>query len=231
MKCSIIIPTYNKCKEFLVPCLDSVFKNTDMEKAEVIVVANGCTDETKEVCFKNEKLIKTVWFDSPLGFPKAINEGIKIAKGEYCIMLNNDTVITDGGWLPMLTVPFKQLNKLAITGPLMHYCPQVKSSFILGFCMCMPKKILKEVGFFDEDFGVGSSEDIEMSCRVMNKGYTMYQVPEPGFLGVDPQGRRVTKFPINHIGEGTVHSELVKNWDSIYKNNLELLIKKVNAYE
>ena len=35
------------------------------------------------------------------GFPAAINQGLKIARGEYLVLLNNDVVVTDG-WLGQL---------------------------------------------------------------------------------------------------------------------------------
>ena len=36
-----------------------------------------------------------------LGFPAAINQGLRLARGEYLVMLNNDVVVTDG-WLDQL---------------------------------------------------------------------------------------------------------------------------------
>jgi len=36
-----------------------------------------------------------------LGFPAAINQGLKVARGEYLVLLNNDAVVTDG-WLNQL---------------------------------------------------------------------------------------------------------------------------------
>ena len=36
-----------------------------------------------------------------IGFPAAINQGLKAARGEYLVLLNNDAVVTDG-WLSQL---------------------------------------------------------------------------------------------------------------------------------
>ena len=36
-----------------------------------------------------------------VGFPAAINQGLRLARGEYLVMLNNDVVVTDG-WLDQL---------------------------------------------------------------------------------------------------------------------------------
>jgi len=48
MKYSIIIPTYNHCDDFLKPCIKSILKNTDLDLIQIIVSANGCTDNTRE---------------------------------------------------------------------------------------------------------------------------------------------------------------------------------------
>ena len=47
-KYSIVIPTYNNRDKYLVPCLESVFRYTDEDDIELIVSANGCTDDTLE---------------------------------------------------------------------------------------------------------------------------------------------------------------------------------------
>ena len=36
-----------------------------------------------------------------VGFPAAINQGLRLARGEYLVLLNNDVVVTDG-WLDQL---------------------------------------------------------------------------------------------------------------------------------
>jgi len=76
MKYSIVIPTYNHCDDLLKPCLESVFKYTDMADVELVISANGCTDNT-DVYLKEltqrftsigfEKHIKVVWNDRTLG--------------------------------------------------------------------------------------------------------------------------------------------------------------------
>ena len=46
MRYSIVIPTYNHCEDLLKPCLESIFKYTDMTDVELVISANGCTDNT-----------------------------------------------------------------------------------------------------------------------------------------------------------------------------------------
>jgi glycosyltransferase involved in cell wall biosynthesis len=105
MKYSIVIPTYNNCEKYLKPCIDSIIKYTDMDNVELVVSANGCTDNTRQYLDYLVTAIPNLyvaWNDIPLGFAKATNKGIKVCKGNKIVLLNNDTVILDKGWLEKL---------------------------------------------------------------------------------------------------------------------------------
>lgn len=116
---SIVLPTYNHCEDLLKPCLESITKYTDKE-TEVIVVANGCTDNTLEYLHSLTDInLRVIWVDEPLGYTKATNLGIKQAQGEYIVLLNNDTVLLPqpvNYWLELLNAPFVD-PKTGITGP------------------------------------------------------------------------------------------------------------------
>ena len=45
-KYSVVIPTYNNCEKYFKPCIDSIIKYTEMTDIELIISANGCTDNT-----------------------------------------------------------------------------------------------------------------------------------------------------------------------------------------
>lgn len=93
---SIVIPTFQHFEDCLRPCITSIIQFTDLSNVEVIVVANGCGDDgTKEYVESLGGPFKLIWFDNNLGYAKATNEGMKVAKGEYIILLNNDTKLLD----------------------------------------------------------------------------------------------------------------------------------------
>jgi len=46
MKYTVIIPTYNHCNDLLAPCIDSIFKYSNVYDIELIISANGCKDNT-----------------------------------------------------------------------------------------------------------------------------------------------------------------------------------------
>ena len=90
MKISIVIPTLNHLEDCLKPCLESIVNYTDLTDTEVIVVSNGSTDGTQEyVKSLGDKFI-LLDFPEPLGYSKATNEGIKVARGDFLLLLNND---------------------------------------------------------------------------------------------------------------------------------------------
>ncbi len=94
MDLSIIIVNYN-VKEFLENLLNSLDKATRKIRSEVIVVDNASDDGSIELIkgkFSNIKLIEN---KENVGFSKANNLGLKIAKGEYLLLLNPDTIVEE----------------------------------------------------------------------------------------------------------------------------------------
>lgn len=92
MKLSIVIVNYN-VKYFLEQCLLSIECSDIDFEIETIVVDNNSTDNSLEylqVKFPQVKFIANK--DNP-GFAKANNQAIRIAAGEYVLILNPDTVL------------------------------------------------------------------------------------------------------------------------------------------
>jgi len=107
---SIIIVNYNT-RDLLKSCLRSVFKNKDKLKLEVIVVDNGSTDGSPEMVKKESPRVRLIENEENLGFAKAVNQGIKRAKGEYILLLNSDVIMKSGALREMLN--FAERHPLA----------------------------------------------------------------------------------------------------------------------
>lgn len=237
MYASIVIPTYNHLDDCLKPCLTSILKMTTIPDVEIIVVANGCTDGTRQYLtqdLKGVKNLKVVWSDEPLGYTKATNLGIKQAKGEYVVLLNNDTVFLDkmgdgpnaipvppNTWLDMLTEPLKRDPKVGLTGPMQAWSPEANQNFIIFFCVCIRRTLFDEIGILDESFSPGFGEDTEFSIRAVEHGYRFVQVPDMQHHYNEP-GRMVGHFPIWHEGEATFR-EHPEGWELLTKNRLALV--------
>jgi GT2 family glycosyltransferase len=92
MKLSIIIVNYNVAY-FLEQCLQSVYSALKTINAEIFVVDNNSVDNSVEMLqskFPNVQLIQN---RENVGFSKANNQAIRLAKGEYILLLNPDTVV------------------------------------------------------------------------------------------------------------------------------------------
>jgi glycosyltransferase involved in cell wall biosynthesis len=93
---SVIIPVYN-IEKYISKCLDSVLNQTlDRDKYEVIIIDDGSTDKSLEICkqktkgFDNAKIIE---HKKNKGLGPARNTGIKEAKGEYLYFIDGDDYI------------------------------------------------------------------------------------------------------------------------------------------
>lgn len=86
---SIIIATI-KGKEHLKECLPSLLSQS-YSPCEIIVLDNGSTDGTRDYAKKNFPKVTLIENGENLGFAKANNKGIRISRGEYILVLNDDT--------------------------------------------------------------------------------------------------------------------------------------------
>ena len=100
---SIIVPCWNQ-RGFTELCVQALFRHT-RPAWELIVVNNGSTDDTAAylagVRDAASVPVTIIANAENLGFPRAINQGLQAARGEYLVLLNNDAVVTDG-WLDQL---------------------------------------------------------------------------------------------------------------------------------
>lgn len=90
---SIIIVNYNT-KDFLKNCLNSIIENTEAVDYEVIVVDNASSDESLEMLRNDFPQVLLICNKENVGFARANNQGIRIAKGENILFLNSDTVVS-----------------------------------------------------------------------------------------------------------------------------------------
>lgn len=89
MELSIVILTYNQ-REATIKCLESL-KDID---AEIILVDNGSTDNTREDILELFPDVKLVCNDDNRGVAAGRNIGLKIAKGDWMMILDNDTIVS-----------------------------------------------------------------------------------------------------------------------------------------
>ena len=94
MKLSIIIVNYN-VEHFLEQCLHSVLKASANISSEIIVVDNSSVDGSVAMVQRKFPQVKLISNERNVGFSAANNQAIKIAAGEYVLLLNPDTVVQE----------------------------------------------------------------------------------------------------------------------------------------
>ena len=94
MKLSVIIVNYN-VKYFLEQCLYSVRAACQGMEAEVIVVDNHSVDGSVEMIRSRFPEVRCIGNTVNAGFSKANNQALRVATGEYVLLLNPDTLVEE----------------------------------------------------------------------------------------------------------------------------------------
>ena len=201
-KISIVILCYNNL-QYTRNCVESILNNTAYPDYEIVLVDNASSDDTasylKELDSKYENIIIQL-NDVNKGFAAGNNDGIRLATGDYIVLLNNDTLVTRG-WLSNLIKHFEKDDKLGLLGPVTNsignearinvsyetvdQMPSFAYSYMVEhfnqeyldvkvlamYCVMFPRKIVDEVGLLDENYGRGMFEDDDYSYAIQKKGY------------------------------------------------------------
>lgn len=110
---SIILVTYNGL-EVTKNCVESIRKFTNVPY-ELIIVDNGSTDGTLDY-LESQSNINLIRNSENLGFSAGNNIGIKNSKGDYILLLNNDTIVTEN-WLKGLLRAINLAPEVGLAGP------------------------------------------------------------------------------------------------------------------
>ena len=196
MKCSVILPTYNRGKK-LIETVESIEKNDfDKREFEIIVVNDCSTDATESVIRDLKKKYKNILAlkNKKNGGPATTrNNGIKKAKGKL-IFFTDDDCLVPKNWLKTYASFFEKNSAVYGAGGLLvakkenwvSKLEKIKDKILgidhkkikiggreikTGFTNnCVYREeIFKEVGYFDENFKVPAGEDLEFNQKVSNK--------------------------------------------------------------
>ncbi len=120
---SILVPNYENM-ETLRTCLDSIFEKSTYPNFEVIVIENN--SKSPEL-FEYYKLIQRRWenlrvitWDSYFNYSAINNFGAKFAKGEYLLLLNNDTEVISPDWIQEMLM-YAQRSDVGAVGAKLYY--------------------------------------------------------------------------------------------------------------
>jgi GT2 family glycosyltransferase len=178
---SIIVPA---CGQVALTrrCVASIKQHTDMPW-ELILVSNGSTPaEAEELRALHDGFGAFVHHDEMLGYPRAINEGVRLACGDYLCLLNNDAAFT-GPWATRLLGPLGSAERVVIS-PVIDNIGQpcqrlgdpwapsrlAEVGMLFFVCVVMRRQLFEEISGLDERFGLGNGEDVVFCEAVKARG-------------------------------------------------------------
>jgi GT2 family glycosyltransferase len=213
-KVSIIILNWNG-RDFISNCLKSIKKFTDYPNYEVIVVDQGSTDGSIEIIKKEFSWVRLVKNKKNVGFSEGNNQGFRKAKGEYFIMLNNDTLVTKD-WLTSLVETIENNNNVACVGSKLISPNDYKEKkfrigqdkedeTVCGAAMLIKKEVIKKIGYLDsKNFSPIYGEENDWCYRTRNNGYKVMQ-----------SNRSI----IVHLGQGDTAKQIGVNQFNLLENH------------
>ena len=92
MDVSVIIVNYNTV-ELTKQCILSIYNQTKDVNFEIIVVDNNSEDNSVKIIENNFPQVILINNSDNIGFGRANNLGVEIAKGKYIFFLNSDTIL------------------------------------------------------------------------------------------------------------------------------------------
>ena len=124
---SIVIPNKDHAAD-LKRCITSILEKSTYENYEIVIVENG--SETKEIfdyytSLKEYDNIRVVTYEKPEGqngfnYSAVNNFGVKQTKGDYILLLNNDTEVITVNWMEELLI-YAQREDVGAAGAKLYY--------------------------------------------------------------------------------------------------------------
>ena len=113
---SIIIVNY-KVKEYIIPCIESIYKHTSKSlRYEILVIDNNSNDGSIDVIKSQFSDVKIYENTENIGFSKAVNQGAETAIGKYIFILNPDTKLIEDS-ISILFTFLEKNETVAVVGP------------------------------------------------------------------------------------------------------------------
>ncbi len=186
---SAVIPTYNR-STLLSSCLYSIEQQSLSGSAfEVIVVDDGSTDDTADVCTKidRETTLRLSYIRGVHRGPAAArNQGIRSARGSIVAFIDDDCV-AQPTWLEEILRPFSSESVVGVEGlvvrhpectPFTHFVENLHGGFFLTANVAYRREAIAELGGFDESYGHAAAEDWDLAFRVLESGGRIVFCPE-----------------------------------------------------
>ena len=205
IKTSIIIPVWNG-HNCLADCLAALGQQT-ADSFEIIAVDNGSTDSSVRLITEQYPHIYLIQNAKNLGFGLACNIGLRKAKGDVLVLLNQDTVV-ESNWLEELVDFFATHSEVGIVGSKAYYEDgKIQHAggyidaqgggyhyghrepdrsefnktrdldFVTGASLAIRRDVYEQIGDLDEGFQPAYYEDVDWCYRARIAGWRVVYLP------------------------------------------------------
>jgi GT2 family glycosyltransferase len=231
---SVVVVTYGQL-ELTQACLDSLREGETWPHLEIVVVDNASPDGTPAYLrslAEHDGRVRGVWNSTNLGFPAAINVGVRAARGEIVVLLNNDTVVPPG-LIGRLVHHLLGDASIGLICPTTNFCgneARIEADYTdlsalpafaaarahdfagqtfeipvaAMYCVAARAEVLRAVGPLDERFGIGLFEDDDFSQRTRAAGFRVVCANDAY---------------VHHFGQGTFRLLSSHEYSSLWRRN------------
>ncbi len=197
MRCSVVIPCFNGA-DLTRACVASLLaQDGDDAPDEILLVDNGSSDDTATLDALSPR-VRVLRQGRNLGFAGGVNAGLRAARGELVLVLNNDTQaatnllrelrdallgharmgavapvsnhVKGDALLPVGDRGRDAAGRAAIRDALAKAPALQDATTLAGLCLLLRRRTVEEIGLFDERFGHGNFEDDDFCLRLRLHG-------------------------------------------------------------
>jgi len=217
MKVTIIIVTF-RSENVINRCLSKINKNYP-----VIVIENSDNKNFKKKIESQFSNVKCILTGKNLGFGKANNIGLRLAKTEYVFLLNPDSFVYKNT-IKILSYYAEYIKDFALLAPIITDKNEPNYGFfnkkktplkinnffevdyIKGFAMFFNKKKFSQINFFDEKIFI-YLEEIDLCKRLNYINEKIYLIPQAKIKHLGGK---------SHGEEFNLEMEISRNWHWVW---------------
>lgn len=211
---TIVIPVFNRL-DLTKQCLEALRRTTPSHLYELVVVDNASSDGTAEYLRRERAAgrLKAVVNETNIGFGRACNKAARLARGEFVLFLNNDTIPLPG-WLEALVTTMADRSVGAVgsrlfypDGTLQHagvvlpngipthihrgqpgnFAPALERRdypAVTGASILFRRDLLEQLHGFDEIYEM-YVEDVDLCLRVWAAGFRVVYEPASALVHLE----------------------------------------------
>ena len=241
---SIIIAVWNQLG-YTKLTVESILKNSGQSPFELIIVDNGSRPDVRAYfdSIRQKVRLNYIRNEENLGPIRAINQGIKASRYDYIMVIHNDVIILEEGWLTKIMSAMDKDPRIGIAGlagrteiyktgcvneaSLKHNLQNedlnppmsedlARVAVVDGLCFVIRRALIEKVGALDETYGYMHFYDLDMSLQSIQAGFT----------------NAVVKIEAMHVGNGGItrklreYKDIVDDDYGLWKRNRKIFERK-----